>query len=110
MSGFIHSGIEFAAALTWLGLAGLHGSHQLNMQWSTAGRPGDPMASSHLAHALTTTPLPLHLRHTETERHNLAQPTGTCERVCNGGGMLYVGGGQMMISAKILILHILSLE
>lgn len=97
MSGFIHPGIKFAAALTLLGLAGLHGSHQLNMQWSTAGRPGDPMAPSHLTHALLTTPLPLQHRHTAAQYRYLTQSTGTCVRVRNGGG------GQMMISAKILI-------
>ena len=102
MSGFIHPGIKFAAALTSLGLAGLQRSHQLNMQRSTAGRPGDPMAPSHLTHALLTTPLPLQHRHTAAQHHNLTQPTGTC----NGGG------GQMTISAKIYLdfLHLQSLE
>lgn len=85
MTGFIHSGIKFAVALTSLGLAGLHCSHQLYMQRSTAGWPGDPMASSHLTHALT--PLLLR-RHHPAQCHCLSQPTGACVHVCDEGGML----------------------
>lgn len=76
MSGFIHGGIGFASALTRLGLAVEHGSHHLYMQRSTEGRPGDPMAPSHLTHALATPLHPLHHRHT-TQRHRLTQPTST---------------------------------
>ena len=76
MTGFIHSGIKFAAALTSLGLASLHCSHQFNMQRSTASWPGDPMAPSHLTRAFT--PLqPLHHHH-PAQRHCPTQPTGTC--------------------------------